>query len=442
MQVNHEHFLGYTKNEDGKLIIDEDEAKIVRRIFREYLEGASFRDIEECLERNKIKTGGKRYKWNLGTVKGILRNEKYMGDALLQKPITTDFIEKTRIKNDGTVPQYYVKDSQEAIIPRDVYMQVQANISNDLAKKLSAMLGTSVEVWQNLQNTYDRKLIEIQQAKDVDAQAELAKEIDYKYFVDVIGLPIARSINEKVANLCKYFKVADLRIMLQPDFLVNFRSSASCNNEKNIINSRAWIQTAINISKSIETKPYNAERLKGYLPELRGMTVKKPEEFLPRMREIFAECGVAFVLLPHLKNSGVNGAVKWVSEDRVVLAMNNRGLDADKFWFSLFHEIKHVLQQKIKTVFISSTVEEMKDINDKLEIEADKFAMNYLIPPADYKRLAPTKYTSDDEIVEFAKSIGIHPGIVAGRLQHEGIIAQNRCSKLKEKYVIEIKHIA
>ena len=125
MQVNHEHFLGYTKNEDGKLIIDEDEAKIVRRIFREYLEGASFRDIVECLERDKIKTGGKRYKWHLGTVKGILRNEKYMGDALLQKTITTDFIEKTRIKNDGTVPQYYVKDSQEAIIPRDVYMQVQ-----------------------------------------------------------------------------------------------------------------------------------------------------------------------------------------------------------------------------------------------------------------------------------------------------------------------------
>ena len=120
------------------------------------------------------------------------------------------------------------------------------------------------------------------------SQAELAKEIDYKYFVDVIGLPIARSINEKVANLCKYFKVADLRIMLQPDFLVNFRSSASCNNEKNIINSRAWIQTAINISKSIETKPYNAEKLKGYLPELRGMTVKS-------RKNSFQEC-VKFLL--------------------------------------------------------------------------------------------------------------------------------------------------
>ena len=84
----------------------------------------------------------------------------------------------------------------------------------------------------------------------------------------------------------------------------------------------------------------------------------------------------------------------------------------------------------------------MRNINDKLEIEADKFATNYLISQADYKRLAPTRYTSDDEIVEFAKTIGIHPGIVAGRLQHEGVIAQNRCSKLKEKYMIEIKHTA
>ena len=316
----------------------------------------------------------------------------------------------------------------------------QANISNDLAKKLSVMMGTSVSVWQNLQNTYDQKLIEIQQAKDFDEQAEIAKQIDYKYFVEVVGLPSTREIKEKVANLCKFFKVADLRIMLQPDFLVNFRIGISTSSEKNEINSKAWIQTAINLSKSIEAKPFDAEKLKSYLPELRSMTIQKPEKFLPRMREIFAECGVAFILLPHLKNAGVNGAVKWVSGDRVVLAMNNRGLNADKFWFSLFHEIRHVLQQKIKTVFISSSMEEMIDINNALEKDADNFSNNYLIPPAELSKLAPTKFTSDDEIVAFAKSIGIHPGIVAGRLQHENIIPHNRCSKLKEKYVIEVSH--
>ena len=301
------------------------------------------------------------------------------------------------------------------------------------------MMGTSSEDWLNLQNAYDQKLIELQQVRDFDEQTEIVKQIDYRYFVDVAGLPETRSVKEKIAFLCSFFRVSDLRIMTGPDFLVNFRSGSSVNSEKQVINSRAWLQTAMNLAKSIETNPYNEKKLKEYLPEIRNMTVQKPEVFLPRMRTIFAECGVAFVLLPHLKNSGVNGAVKWVNDKRVVLAMNNRGLDADKFWFSLFHEIKHVFQKKIKTVFISSTVEEMTDYNNALEAEADRFASNYLIPPSELRRFAPSKYTSDEEIVEFANSIGIHPGIVAGRLQHEKIILHNRCSGLKEKYAIKIQ---
>lgn len=93
------------------------------------------------LEHDKIKTGGKRYKWHLSTIRGILRNEKYIGDALLQKTITTDFIEKIRIKNDGTVPQYYVKDSQEPIIKKDIYTAVQeemlrrANLTSGIEEK-------------------------------------------------------------------------------------------------------------------------------------------------------------------------------------------------------------------------------------------------------------------------------------------------------------------
>lgn len=318
----------------------------------------------------------------------------------------------------------------------------QANITNDLAKKLSAMMGTSPDVWLNLQSTYDKKLIEIQQAKEFDEQAEIVKLIDYKYFVEVVGLPITKVIKEKIAYLCGWFKVSDLRIMLKPDFLVNYRTGVSDVNEKTIINSKAWIQTAINFSSRIETKPYDAEKLKAYLPELRSMTLQSPEVFMPRMKEIFAECGVAFVLLPNLKNSGVNGAVKWINDERVVLAMNNRRLDADIFWFSLFHEIRHVLQRKIKTVFISYGEKEMIELNEKLEVDADNFATNYLIPTSEFRKFAPNKFTSDAEIVAFAKSIGVHPGIVAGRLQHEGILLPNRCSKFKEKYDIKIYHTA
>ena len=311
----------------------------------------------------------------------------------------------------------------------------QINLSNNLAKKLAVMLGTSPEVWLNLQYSYSQKLIEIETAKDFDAQKEIAGLIDYSYFVKVAHLPATKNIREKVKNLCQFFMISDLQILAQPDFLVNFRTGIANAGEKNLINARAWLQTAMNFAKSIQTSPFNAEKLEESLPELKSMTVQDPTVFLPRMQEIFSECGVAFVLLPNLKNSGINGAVKWVNANRVVLAMNNRGLDADKFWFSLFHEIKHVLQQKIKTVFIRSNLSEQRELDDSLEKEADEFASNYLISPAQMELFAPNMYTSDKDIVAFADSIGIHPGIVVGRLQHEKIIPINRCAHLKEKYV-------
>lgn len=312
----------------------------------------------------------------------------------------------------------------------------KANISNDLAQKLSSMLGTSIEFWLNLQAAFDEKVIEISKAKTIDEQAEIVSAIDYSYFVKLANLPVAKTAREKIDNLCSYFRIADLRILKQSDFLVNFRTGIATVEDKNIINSRAWLQTALNVAARIETAPFNADKLKAYIPEIRAMTLQNPEVFLPRLREIFSDCGIAFVLLPYLKNSGINGAVKWINQDRVVLAMNDRRLNADTFWFSLFHEIKHVLQQKTKTVFVSSSKQEMKAMDEKLEEEADIFAQNTLIPICDYRQFAPSRYTSDAEIIAFAKKIGIHPGVVAGRLQHDHIIAQNRCSSLRQQYKI------
>ena len=125
VQINTNWFLGYTKDANGNLIIDGEEAKVVKRIYREYLAGSSLREIATGLQRDKIKNGAGHLKWHVSNIKGILENEKYIGDALLQKTITTDFINKVRIKNDGTEPQYYVKDNHEAIIPRDIFIQVQ-----------------------------------------------------------------------------------------------------------------------------------------------------------------------------------------------------------------------------------------------------------------------------------------------------------------------------
>ena len=127
--VNHNRFLGYDKDEEGNLIINKEEAKVVKRIYREYLEGQSFYGIGKGLEADGIKTAAGSERWLNSSIKLILTNEKYMGDALLQKTVTTDFLSKKRVANRGIVPQYYVENNHEAIIPKELFMRVQEEMA-------------------------------------------------------------------------------------------------------------------------------------------------------------------------------------------------------------------------------------------------------------------------------------------------------------------------
>lgn len=105
--INTTCFLGYDKDEEGNLVINPEEAEIVKRIFREYLDGASCIAICKGLERDGIKTSRGNERWHDTTIRKILENEKYMGDLLLQKTYTIDFLSKKRIKNNGDMPQSY-----------------------------------------------------------------------------------------------------------------------------------------------------------------------------------------------------------------------------------------------------------------------------------------------------------------------------------------------
>lgn len=129
VQINHNWFLGYTKDAEGNLVIDPEQAEIVCRIYREYLEGASFLQIKRSLEADGIPNGAGHLKWHESNIHQILTNEKYIGDALLQKTYTVSILDKKRAANNGEMPKYYVEGSHEAIIDRDVFMKVKAEIA-------------------------------------------------------------------------------------------------------------------------------------------------------------------------------------------------------------------------------------------------------------------------------------------------------------------------
>ena len=129
VKVNHNRFLGYTKDEDGKLVIVPEEAEVVRRIYREYLEGASLIKIRRGLEADGILNGAKHARWYETNIRQILTNEKYIGDALLQKTYTVSVLDKKRSVNDGAMPKYYVHGCHEPIIPRETFLLVQGEMA-------------------------------------------------------------------------------------------------------------------------------------------------------------------------------------------------------------------------------------------------------------------------------------------------------------------------
>ena len=123
--VNHSKFLGYTKDKEGNLVIVPEEAELVRRIFRLFLEGNSSYGIKRMLEADGILTVTGNTEWHATVIDKMLSNEKYMGDALMQKTYTVDFLTKKKVLNKGIVPKYYIEDNHEAIIPKELFNRVQ-----------------------------------------------------------------------------------------------------------------------------------------------------------------------------------------------------------------------------------------------------------------------------------------------------------------------------
>ncbi|QNU68925.1 recombinase family protein [Ruminiclostridium herbifermentans] len=123
--VNHTKFMGYDKDENGNLVINEKQAKVVRKIFTDYLGGKGPNGIAQELEKDGALNWNGKAKWYEGSIRKMLSNEKYKGEALLQKTYTTDFLTKKRVENNGAVPQYYVEESHPAIVDKDTWEAVQ-----------------------------------------------------------------------------------------------------------------------------------------------------------------------------------------------------------------------------------------------------------------------------------------------------------------------------
>ncbi len=150
-------FLGYDTDEDGKLVINRKQASIVERLFQEYLDGKTVDYIKRIFEREQMKSWDGGTKWQATTLMSMLENEKYKGDALLQKSYTVDFLSKKRVQNQGEIQMYYVEDDHEAIIPQRIWECVQ--LESERRKKYVEEHGTNSYSHRPESNPFASKIL-------------------------------------------------------------------------------------------------------------------------------------------------------------------------------------------------------------------------------------------------------------------------------------------
>jgi hypothetical protein len=231
----------------------------------------------------------------------------------------------------------------------------------------------------------------------------------------------------RVAALLRFFGVASTHAWedLWRVREVAFRRSARRNGRRGAI--AAWLRRGEIQAQALDCATFDRERFRAVLATARALTREEPAAFQPSLTEIFASAGVAVVWVPELTGAPISGATRWLTDQKALVQLSLRYKSDDQLFFSLFHEAAHVLLHPKKAVFLEGT-----GVDTPEEREADRFAADLLIPPQDYTSLLTDALTPDN-IKGCAQRIGIAPGIVVGRLQHDGRLAFHEGNSLKRR---------
>jgi len=343
-------------------------------------------------------------------------------------------------------PGYYIKEivedsglTQEDFAKRldttpknlSLLIRGEQSLSIDIAMKLSRMIGTSANYWLNLQNAYDTLIAEFKSQEELEEERKVFEFFDYKYFRDNYGLPdLPRKKDEQIKAIREFLNVATLTVFTKRDMAVSFRSSTIEMSEASTVKANTMVQIATNKALSIDAPKFNKKKFEDAVQYALSLT-KNHSEFYPMIRKAFREAGVIFVILPNISGSKTNGATKKIG-DNIMLMVNDRRLNADSFWFTLFHEIGHIINGDYGISF-------EKEIGEQ-EAVADKFAEDCLISPEEYKKFVAKKRFSLQDINRFANQIERDPGIVLGRLQNDGLVGFDdwTMKPLRHKYVVKM----
>lgn len=313
--------------------------------------------------------------------------------------------------------------------PRKVINEIvkgKAAITPETALRLEHVLGVPARLWNNLESNYREVLARHAEAQSLLDAREWLGQFPWRMMARWGWIRKCSDDASQAAELLNFFGVASPALWeaLWRSPLAAFRQSAKL--PSNTAAVAAWLRKGEIEAQSIECMPFNARRFRTALGTVRGLTTAAPAHFVPEVQGICSAAGVAVAFVRELPKCRVSGATRWLTPEKALIQLSLRFKTDDHLWFTFFHEAAHLLRHGKRETFVEDGAG-----GGAAEAEADAFAADLLIPPHAYKALTarpPTRAT----IVAQAEDVGICPGIIVGRLQHDRVIPFNRFNDLKQ----------
>ena len=310
----------------------------------------------------------------------------------------------------------------------------KAAITPETALQLERVLRVPASFWSNREQQYRQYLARLTE------ESKLAEEVSWLQRFPVrtmIKKGWIAGFDDQVQQLYELLKFFGVVSPEQWDDVwsrssVAFRKTPAFQSDREAVS--AWLRRGELEAQRIHCQPYKVGTFREVLLDVRRLTIEPPEVFEPAVKRICAEAGVAVVFVPQLPRARISGATRWLSPDKALMQLSLRYKKDDQLWFSFFHEAGHILLHGKRDVFL-----EGDDIDGDKEEEANRFAARTLIPPTELARflnlLTPGLYPGKSAIRTFASELGIAPGIVVGRLQHDKYLLFSHCNDLKRTFV-------
>jgi plasmid maintenance system antidote protein VapI len=304
-------------------------------------------------------------------------------------------------------------------------------IGDSEARALQKLLGVSYEFWLRREKNYRSDLKKNRQ-RSIEKESWVAN-LPTSDLVKYGWIPKNRGIQNRAQDCLEFFGVYSLDEWYSK-YQKQLMTAALKVSESYDYKSESivtWLRIGSVLSDELACEKWDRNKLWACLPEARSLSrVKSPELFIPQLQELFSHCGVALVIAPTPVRCGASGATFFVSNEKAVILMSFRYLSDDHFWFTLFHEIGHLLLHGKNRLFVEGKL----NSDPKEEIEANKFSAQLLIPTKFRQDLKKLCFSNWKQIPRFAKRVGVSNGIVVGQLQYLEILRHNQLNKLKVRY--------